>query len=155
MQRVVILGRGGAGKSIAARKLGERTGLPVIELDKHFWGPDLTPTPKAAWARTQAGLAAGDRWIMDGDLGPCDVLEVRLARADTVLLLDFSFLRCAWRAARRSKERADFWWWVVAWPWSSRPKLMRAIVDHAREARVRVLRSPRDLDRFIDGVSQD
>jgi adenylate kinase family enzyme len=37
MQRVVILGRGGAGKSRLTRQLGEITGLPVVELDKIFW----------------------------------------------------------------------------------------------------------------------
>src|SRR5437879_1477660 len=43
VQRVVILGRGGAGKSTAARRLGELVGLPIIELDKHFWQPGLAP----------------------------------------------------------------------------------------------------------------
>ena len=37
---------------------------------------------------------------MDGDLGPYDVLDVRLQAADTVVFLDFSPLRCAWRALR-------------------------------------------------------
>jgi hypothetical protein len=48
---------------------------------------------------------------MDGDFGPYDVLDVRLQAADTVVFLDFSPARCAWRAVRRSRERADFWWW--------------------------------------------
>ena len=38
-----------------------------------------------------------------------------LPRADTVLILDFSLTRCAWRALRRSRERADFWWWLLTW----------------------------------------
>ena len=37
MNKVVILGRGGAGKSTLAVRLGAATGLPVVELDKHFW----------------------------------------------------------------------------------------------------------------------
>jgi hypothetical protein len=149
MQRVVFLGRGGAGKSTAARRLSEFTGLPVIELDKHFWPPDLTPMPKAEWARVQGELAAADRWIMDGDLGPYDVLGVRLGRADTVILLDFPFLTCAWRALRRSKERWDFWWWVLTWRWSSRPGLLRAIEAEAPQAELVVLRSPRALEEFL------
>ena len=39
-----------------------------------------------------------DTWIFDGDLGPHDVLEPRLGVADTVIILDFSLLRCAWRS---------------------------------------------------------
>jgi adenylate kinase family enzyme len=36
MKRVVILGRGAAGKSTLAKRLGSITRLPVIELDKIF-----------------------------------------------------------------------------------------------------------------------
>jgi hypothetical protein len=53
MQRVVILGRGGAGKSTVANRLGEAFGLPVIELDKHFWQPGLVPLPRDQCARAE------------------------------------------------------------------------------------------------------
>jgi adenylate kinase family enzyme len=39
MERVIIIGCGGSGKSTLARQLGERTGLPVVHLDKLFWNP--------------------------------------------------------------------------------------------------------------------
>lgn len=89
MKRIVVLGRGGAGKSTLAARLGAALDLPVIELDKHFWSPDLTPTSKERWAKIQRQLAGGQRWILDGDLGPHDVLSVRLRAADTVVVLDF------------------------------------------------------------------
>jgi adenylate kinase family enzyme len=44
MKRVVILGRGASGKSTLARRLGNITGLPVIELDKIFWQAGLIET---------------------------------------------------------------------------------------------------------------
>lgn len=46
MKRVIITGPGAAGKSTLAVRLGEITGLPVIELDKLFWRPDLAATPR-------------------------------------------------------------------------------------------------------------
>lgn len=147
MRRVVILGRGAAGKSTLARRLGEITGLPVIELDTVFWRVGLTPTPHEEWAAAQGELARRPEWIMDGDLGPYDVVDVRLRAADTVLLLDFPVLPCAWRAVRRSRERADFWRWLLTY--DSRP-LRLAIAAHAAQARVHVLRSPRDVRLFID-----
>jgi adenylate kinase family enzyme len=131
MQRVVILGRGGSGKSTLARQLGEITGLRVIELDKIFWQPGLRPTPRERWVEIQQELAAEDEWIMDGDLGPYDAVEVRLRAADTVLFLDFSLLRCAWRALRRSREGRDFWLWLLQYRWKSRPLLMKAISEYA------------------------
>jgi hypothetical protein len=68
---------------------------------------------------------------MDGDLGPNDAVEVRLRAADTIILLDFSLIRCAWRALWRSRERADFWRWLVAYRFQSRPILMQAVAEHA------------------------
>jgi adenylate kinase family enzyme len=106
MRRVIILGRGGSGKSTLARCLGSITGLPVIELDKLFWQPGLAGTPRDQWVVVQERLAAKDGWIMDGDPGPCDVVEVRLRAADTIVFLDFSLVRCAWRAVLRARERA-------------------------------------------------
>ena len=45
MKHVIIVGPGAAGKSTPATRLGEITGLPVIELDKLFWRPGLAKTP--------------------------------------------------------------------------------------------------------------
>ena len=102
MRRVVVLGPGGSGKSTFARALGAATDLPVIELDARFWSPALEPTPPGDWRRLQADLAAADAWIMDGDLGPYDVLDERLRRADTVVVLDLARWRCVVRSLRRS-----------------------------------------------------
>lgn len=149
MQRVVILGRGGAGKSAFARKLGEVTGLPVVELDKHFWQPGLVPTARETWAQIQRHLASEDRWIMDGDLGRYDDLRVRLQRADTVLVLDFGVWLCLRRALRRSGEPMEFWWWLVSWRWHERPKISQAIAEYAADADVCIFSNPEELETFL------
>ncbi len=127
MNRVVVLGRGAAGKSTLARELGDAVGLPVVELDKEFWSPQLDAMPLDAWRARQRSLAEGPRWIMDGDLGPYDDLEPRLRRADTVVVLDLPVWLCAWRAVRRGRERRDFWRWVLRWRQDSRPVLLGAV----------------------------
>jgi len=152
MKRVVVLGRGSAGKSTASVRLGQITGLPVIELDQQFWRPGLAPMPSREWTQLQQQLAARDRWIMDGDLGPYDAPAARLARADTVLIFDFSLARCAWRAARRSRERADFWRWLLAWRYRSRDVVLHAVATFAAGADVHILRTPRELRRFLSTV---
>jgi adenylate kinase family enzyme len=149
VRRVVVVGPGAAGKSTLARALGEATGIPVTELDQVFWRPGLAATPKEEWAAVQAELVARPAWILDGDLGPYDVIEVRLRAADTVVFLDFSLVRCAWRAIRRSRENAGFWRWLLAYRRSSRPALLAAIAAHAPAARVCVLRTPRAVSRFL------
>ena len=149
MRRVVIIGRGASGKSTLARRLGDITGLPVIEVDKIFWQVGLIATPREQWVVMQEKFVAGDRWIMDGDLGPYDAVEVRLRAADTILILDFSLVRCAWRAIRRSRKRGDFWRWLLAYRYQSRPILMAAIASHAPNAVLHVFRSPKAVARFV------
>jgi adenylate kinase family enzyme len=153
MRRVVVVGPGAAGKSTLAARLGEITRLPVIELDKLFWRPGLAPTPQAEWAAIQRQLAAQESWIMDGDLGPYDVLSIRLHAADAIVFLDFSPFRCAWRAIRRSPERADFWKWLLLYRRRSRPALRQAIAAHAGDAAVYVLPTPRAVRRFIANIA--
>jgi adenylate kinase family enzyme len=149
MRRVVILGPGASGKSTLAVRLGEILGLPLVELDKLFWRPGLIATPRDQWVILQEKLVEGDSWIMDGDLGPYDVLEVRLRAADTIIFLDFSLVRCAWRAVRRSRERADFWRWLLAYRREARPVLMEAIANHAAKAKLHVFPDPGALRRFV------
>ena len=141
MKRVIVVGPGAAGKSTLAARLGGITRLPVIELDTLFWRPRQ--------------LAAQESWIIDGDLGPYDVLDIRLQAADAIVFLDFSPLRCAWRAIRRSPERADFWKWLLLYRRRSRPVLRQAIAAHAGDADVYVLPTPRAVRRFVTKIASD
>jgi adenylate kinase family enzyme len=90
--RIVVLGRGGAGKSDLSRQLSALTSIPVVELDALFWQPGPTPMDPSRWAACQHELVQRDRWILDGDLGRYDTaLPVRLQAADTIVVLDFPF----------------------------------------------------------------
>jgi adenylate kinase family enzyme len=149
VNRVLILGPGGSGKSTLARRLGEITGLRVIELDKVFWQPGLVATPRANWVEIQQKLLDESAWIMDGDLGPYDAIEVRLRAADTIIFLDFGVVRCAWRVIRRSRERLDFWLWLLQYRVRSRPMLLKVIGTNAPTAVVHVLRDPSAVSQFI------
>lgn len=155
VQRVVILGRGGAGKSTLARQLGAVTGLPVTDLDSLFWRPGLTAADPAHWTARQHELVARDAWILDGDLGPHDsALRVRLHAADTIIVLNFSILRCTWRTLRRGRERADYWQWVRAYRRQSLPALMHAIREDAPQTRLYVLRHPGMARRLLAQIQR-
>ena len=152
MKRIVLIGPGASGKSTLARQLGEITGLPVVELDKLFWQPGPVKTSRDQWVELQQRLVGADEWIMDGDLGPYDAIEVRLGAADTIIFLDFSLARCAWRALRRSSERLEFWLWLLRYRRRSRPFLLNAISEHAPNAAVHFLREPEAVTLFVADV---
>ena len=149
MRRVLIFGRGGAGKSTLAQRLGEMLDLPVVELDKVYWRPDGRPTSPAVWHVVQEKLVAGEKWILDGDLGPDDVVERCLQAADTISVLDLPAYVCAWRVLRRSREGLDFWWWMARWRHSAMPTLRRSIEQHAAGSKVVWLRTTREVVEFL------
>jgi adenylate kinase family enzyme len=154
MRRVVILGPGGAGKSTFAATLARATGLPLVELDSLFWDQDSRPKSPDSWAAFQNDLVSKPTWILDGDLGPHDVLEPRLRAADTVVVLDVSRWLCAWRASRRSRERLDFWRWLWTWRRNYRPLLMACIAQYAAGAEIHVPRTSRAVHRLGEELSR-
>jgi adenylate kinase family enzyme len=86
MQRVLVMGSGGAGKSTFARGLAERTGLPLVHLDALYWRAGWVEPEREAWARTVEGLLGEARWILDGNYG--GTMERRMEACDTVVFLD-------------------------------------------------------------------
>lgn len=154
MKKIIILGRGGAGKSTVAKLLSKITGIPNIELDKYFWKPGLIATPVEEWKKIQQKLTASESWIMDGDLGKYDALETRMKAADTVIILNYPLHICLYRAIRRSKERYDFWWWLITWRLSSWPKLRKTIKYYAKKADVKIFNTPDELEEFVKSIKK-
>ena len=149
-----MLGNGASGKSRFARDLSEATGIERTDLDSIFWSSDLAPTPKDDWQQIQHELVKRDRWILDGDLGPYDALDVRLRRADTIVLFDIPTVVCAWRAVRRSRERVDFWRWLLSWRRRFRPGILDAIKEFAPDAELLVVRTRADRNRVLADLSR-
>lgn len=99
MQRVLVIGSPGAGKSTFARALAARTRLPLVHLDAEFHLPGWVDRDPDEWNAKLAGILARDAWIVDGNYGGS--MDRRLARADTVILLDYPTGLCLWRVMKR------------------------------------------------------
>jgi adenylate kinase family enzyme len=152
VERVVVFGRGGAGKSTFSRCLGDATGLPVVELDEIYWGPDLRALSAEEWEARQGLVVAEPSWILDGDLGPYDLTAPRLARADTVVILDTHITRCVARALRRGARRRDFWAWTLRWGTWSRPRILGDVRRYAPGADLVILRTPREASGWLEVI---
>ena len=169
MQRVAIIGRGGAGKSTLARQLGECTGLPIIHLDSEHWLPGWIAPERDAWLARVAELLREERWIMDGNFGD-ETMRMRLESADTVIFLDFPGWLCVWRALNRVRkwhgrtrpdlpegcaERLDlgFLRWVYTYG-GRRDEVLALVAGARREGKQTfVLRGPKDVRWFLERVA--
>ncbi|MCK5133485.1 MAG: hypothetical protein KAR40_15200 [Candidatus Sabulitectum sp.] len=92
MRRILVLGSGGAGKTTFAKQLAEKTGLPVIHLDSHFWNSGWVETPRDQWIPMVIELSERPEWIMDGNYS--GTIDIRMKYADTVIFLDYGRFTC-------------------------------------------------------------
>jgi adenylate kinase family enzyme len=126
LQRVVVVGPGGAGKTVFAERLSERTGLPVVYLDRIFYADGWKERPRDEAVALLERALAGDRWIADGSF--LEAGDSRFGRADAVVFLDPPRWLCVWRilwrrVRDRGKSRPDlpgpeaFDWELVKWTW--------------------------------------
>jgi hypothetical protein len=100
MERVVVIGNSGGGKSLLARQLAAKLDLPYTDLDTILWLPGWELVPAATYQAAHSRLIAQERWLLDG-LGLPDSIPSRLARATAVVLIDMPLWIHFWLAAER------------------------------------------------------
>jgi len=165
MQRVMIVGPCGAGKSTLAFTLAERTGLPLFHMDKLAWKPGWVDRGNDELREILRPIVTGERWLIEGNYG--STLPDRLPHADTVVYLDYPIslcpariLRRMWRYRGRTRpdmtegcpERLDlgFLWYVTRWNSHSRPRIEDGLAPHA--GKVVRLSSPREARAWLESM---
>jgi adenylate kinase family enzyme len=169
MERILVIGSPGAGKSTLARRIAEARDLPVIHLDREYWQPHWVEPSKAAWAERVADLAARPAWVMDGNYS--GTLQGRLSRATTVVWLDLARWRCMLRILKRvlryrgtvrpdmaegcpERFSLEFLRFVWTYPRRSRPGT-EALMHHLRpDQRGVILKTPREVAAFENTLTR-
>ena len=156
MQRILVIGSPGAGKSTLAARIAERCGLPLIHLDREYFGPGWSMPSKPEWRERVRALAAKPEWVMDGNYA--STFDIRVPRATAIVWLDLPRWRCIlgvlWRVAKNyGRVRPDlgpacvekidwsFLRWIWSYPGTMRPKTARMLKRLHPDQRVYVLRS--------------
>lgn len=109
MEKVIIIGCPGSGKSTFGRKLKQITGLPLYHLDMMYWNSDKTTVAKEIFIRRLNKAMANSKWIIDGNYG--STMEMRIKECDTVFFLDYPTNVCIDGVeARKGQPRSDMPW---------------------------------------------
>ena len=166
MERILIIGCGGAGKSTLARQLGEKTGLPVVHLDKLFWHPGWVASSKEEIDAKILAELEKPRWIMDGNYNR--TLPERVKYCDTIIYLDFSRMACLLGVLKRvittyGKVRPDmgegcperFDLDFLKWVWNFNAKNRESnykLLNETEHAETIVLKNRRMVKRFLKSI---
>ena len=99
MEKIVIIGSPGAGKSTFARHLGRMLHINVVHLDRIFWQPGWKEKPREKRIDILQKIVREKQWIIEGTyLGSS---EPRLDAADTIICLDTATKLCFGRIIKR------------------------------------------------------
>jgi hypothetical protein len=102
-ERIVVIGRTGSGKTTLAREIASALGVPHVELDSLYFGPNFSTVPDSVLRDRVTAAIAGDRWVTDGNKRA--VRDLVWPRADTIVWLDYPVSVTLWRLARRATRR--------------------------------------------------
>jgi adenylate kinase family enzyme len=165
MNRILVLGSSGAGKSTFARGLGAALDIEVIHLDSYFWEPNWQATPDELWETKLRALLMRPAWVMDGNY--LSSLELRLEYADTLVFIDYNRLVCLWRCIKRfaayrgenqpelapgcyEKIDWEFFKWIWDYPRDKRPRVMEVLDRYADSVQIIHLKGDREVRAFIN-----
>ena len=171
MQRIVVVGPPGSGKTTVANTLATRLGLPHTELDSLWWEPNWTEAGAEVFSERVADVVSSDRWVLDGNYFSVGAREVIWPRADTIVWLNHprwvTVPRIVRRTFLRGIRRTELWSGnreslklalrpdsIVLFAWRAHPKYNRRydelVTDpdftHLRWVR---LRTPRETKRWL------
>ena len=164
MDKIIVIGPGGAGKSEMSRKLRENLNLPLYHLDNIFWKEDRTHITREEFDKKLKELLAKDKWIIDGDYSR--TYEVRIEKADTVIFLDYPLDIClSGIESRIGKPRDDIPWkedrfdpdfneWIINWFKETRPKVLQLIDKYKDKKNIVVLHSREEGKEFINKIAK-
>ena len=168
MQKILVIGCCGAGKSTFSKKLHSLLNLELIHLDQYYHKPNWEDPKKVEWKRKVNNLVQKPSWIMDGNYS--ETMDVRIKSADTILYLDYPILKCFWRVIKRvfkyngiqrsdmangCKEEFDleFLYFVLTFNTRFRKEIIQKLNLVKDKKKICVFKTDKQADKFLAQIS--
>ena len=162
MQKVIVIGCPGSGKTTFAEKLQKKLDLPLYHLDAIWHKPDKTHIPREEFDAHMAEILATDAWIIDGNYSR--TLECRIAACDTVFLFDLPVEVCLEGVISRiGKKRNEMPWieteldaefkaQIEAFPQKELPLTYALLEKYKNDKTVLIFQSRAQADAFLTEI---
>lgn len=99
MQKIIVIGNAGSGKTTFSKALSKKLNLPIVHLDKIFWCGKWHHISREKFDKILEEELGKESWIIDGNYDR--TLPLRLKECDTVFYFDLPTVSCLWGATKR------------------------------------------------------
>lgn len=161
MNRIIVIGCPGSGKSTFSKALHKITNIPLYHLDMMYWNYDRTTVEQSVFLKLLSNTMKKSQWIIDGNYQ--STLELRLQVCDTVIFLDYPVDVCLnGIAERKGKARTDIPWvepenqedntfidFVKSYNSQSRPKVIWLLNKYSNKD-IYIFKQRKDSDEFLN-----
>lgn len=160
-KKIIIVGCPGSGKSTFARKLRDKTGLPLYYLDMIFHNPDRTTVSSEEFDEKLKQILKKGEWIIDGNYQR--TLSLRFEMCTDVFLFDLPLNECLEGAASRiGQVREDMPWvenefdaefrqYIIDFPKDQLPKIYSLIDQYEKIRKITIFRTREDAEMWMYG----
>ncbi len=159
-KKIMIIGCPGSGKSTFARKLRDKSGLPLFYLDMIKHKPDKTEISREEFDIKLREIVNLPEWIIDGNYQR--TLDIRMSAADTIILFDLPAQVCLQGAiARMGTMREDFPWieteetlengfgeWIEEFSQKRLPEIY-FLFDKYKDKNIVIFKSREEADKYV------
>lgn len=163
MEKIIIIGCSGSGKTTFAEKLSQKTGIELFYLDSVWHKPDRTHISREEFDKILPEILAKEAWIIDGNYQR--TLETRMKACDTVVFFDLPTDVCLDGAtARLGKARYDLPWIdyeldtklkeeIEAFPTKNRPQIYELLEKYGQGREIVIFKSRAEAEEFLNDVA--
>ena len=170
MNRVIVFGKPGGGKSTLSRMLSSATDIKLFALDLIEYKKNGERVSPEEYSRKHADLVGSENWIIDG-LGTLESFWLRIDAADTLIYVDLPYYIHYWWVTKRLlkslfvkpegwpegssvlKGTLASWKYLRLSPKFWTPELFEKIQSRGKSKDIHRITSVKEINNFVSNLS--